>query len=276
MIERLNRISASLARHGVTTSGQRCEVGLVLGSGLGHLVDAIDDARAIDYAEIDGFPRSTAPLHAGRLVFGTLQGRRVVAMQGRFHLYEGWSARDIAAPVYALQRLGVAHLVVTNAAGGLNASFAPGDVMLIEDHINLMGCNPLTGAHDESLGPRFPDMSQAYWPAHRAALIEQAQALQIPLQRGIYAAVAGPSFETSAERRYLRVIGGDAVGMSTALEVITANHAGIKVLGLSAISNVATGAPDQQPDTIEDVIPQAARAGLQIARLMAAVLPHLR
>ena len=273
MIERLNRISESLTRHGVN---ERYEIGLILGSGLGQIVDGVEDARAIDYAEIEGFPRSTAPSHIGRLVLGRLAGRKVLVMQGRFHVYEGWSAQDIACPVYAMKRMGVKHLVVTNAAGGLNPNYQPGDVMLIEDHINLLGVNPLIGANDEGLGPRFPDMSKAYWPAHRELVRHKALDLNISLQRGIYAAVTGPSFETSAERRMLRMAGGDAIGMSTVIEVIAANHAGMRALGFSAIANVATGSALQQPDTQDDVIENAAKAGMQIGRLLAASLEHLR
>jgi len=273
MIERLNRISAALSRHDVD---ERYEIGLILGSGLGQMVDAVDGARHIDYADIDGFPRSTAPSHAGRLVVGRLAGRKAIVMQGRFHLYEGWSAQDIACPVYAMKRLGVKHLVVTNAAGGLNPNYRPGDVMLIDDHINFMGANPLIGINHESLGPRFPDMSKAYWPAHREAVMLQALNLDIQLRHGVYAAVTGPSFETSAERRMVRMSGGDAIGMSTVIEVIAANHAGMRALGFSAIANVATGSPEQQPDTLEDVIANAAVAGVQIGRLLDASLGALR
>ncbi len=272
MMERLDRIRASLQRHGV---GESLEVGLILGSGLGQMVDAIGDARRIPYAEIDGLPTSTAPGHAGQLVLGTLAGRKVVAMQGRFHLYEGWSAQDVVCPVYAMQRLGCRHLVVTNAAGALNPDFAPGEVMLIDDHINLLGTNPLTGPNDERLGLRFPDLSRAYWPALRELVAAQAARLGTPLQRGIYVATPGPSLETSAERRFMRLIGGDAVGMSTVLEVIAANHAGLHALGLSAICNVATGSKHQQPDTIEAVLAHAAQAGVHMARLLEACLPKL-
>lgn len=272
MIERLNRISAALTRHDVT---ERYEIGLILGSGLGQMVDAVESARHIDYADIDGFPRSTAPSHAGRLVLGRLAGRKVLVMQGRFHLYEGWSAKDIACPIYAMKRLGVKHLVVTNAAGGLNPNYEPGDVMLIDDHINFLGTNPLIGANDESLGPRFPDMSKAYWPAHRELVMSKALDLNIDLQHGIYAAVTGPSFETSAERRMLRMAGGDAIGMSTVIEVITANHVGMRALGFSAIANAATGSVHQQPDTLEDVVANAQRAGVQIGRLLEASLAEL-
>nr|WP_316641391.1 purine-nucleoside phosphorylase [uncultured Roseateles sp.] len=272
MMERLGRIEAALRRHGVS---ETFELGLILGSGLGQLVDAIADAQRIPYAEIDGFPTSTAPGHAGQLVLGRLAGRKVVAMQGRFHLYEGWGAQDVACPVYAMHRLGCRHLVVTNAAGALNPDFAPGQVMLIDDHINLLGVSPLTGPNDERLGLRFPDLSRAYWPAHRELVAAQADRQGIALQRGIYVATPGPSLETSAERRFMRGAGGDAVGMSTVLEVIAANHAGLQVLGLSAICNVATGSKHQQPDTIEEVLAHAAHAGVHIARLLEACLPDL-
>lgn len=273
MIERLNRIGASLAQHGVS---ERFEIGLILGSGLGQLVDAVEGARHIAYTDIDGFPHSTAPSHAGRLVLGRLAGRKVVVMQGRFHLYEGWSAKDIACPIYAMKRIGVKHLVVTNAAGGLNPNYQPGDVMLIDDHINMLGTNPLIGPNDESLGPRFPDMSRAYWPAHRELVMSKALQLDVQLRHGVYVAVPGPSFETSAERRMLRMFGGDAIGMSTVIEVIAANHAGLRAVGFSAIANAATGSVHQQPDTLDEVVAYAGRAGVQIARLLEASLGELR
>lgn len=249
-------------------AGEPIEVGLILGSGLGWLADRVDGATRVPYAEIAGLPVSTAPGHAGNLVIGRLFGRRVALMQGRLHLYEGWAPRDIALPVYLLDRLGAEMLVVTNAAGALDPAFSPGDVMLIEDHLNFTGMNPLTGPDEPALGPRFPDLSRAYDPAQRQAAIRAAAAAGIALRRGIYAAVAGPSLETSAERRFLRTAGGDAVGMSTVIEVIAAAHAGLPVLGFSAISNVATGGPDQATDTIEDVLAMAAIAGKGIAAIL--------
>jgi purine-nucleoside phosphorylase len=251
------------------------EIAVILGSGLGQLAEAVEDAAAIPYAEIPGFPVSTAPSHAGRLLSGRLFGRPAILMQGRVHLYEGWSAQDVALPVQLMRRLGAGTLIVTNAAGALNPDLPPGGPMLIEDHLNFTGANPLTGANDDGLGPRFPDMSRAYAPELRARALEAARDLAEPLPAGIYAGIAGPSLETSAERRWLRATGADAVGMSTVLEVIAANHCGMQVLGLSAITNPADGGPDQQPDTIEEVLENAAAAGAAIARLLERLVPAL-
>ncbi len=251
------------------------EIGMILGSGLGGLAAAVTDRAVIPYGEIAGLPVSTAPGHAGRLVMGTLRGRRVGLMEGRLHLYEGWSAQDVAMPVYLLKALGALRLVVTNAAGALNPDYAPGEVMLIEDHLNFTGFNPLTGPNDETLGLRFPDMSRAYDRDLAARLLAAAEGLRLGVRRGVYAGIAGPSLETSAERRWLRATGADAVGMSTVLEVIAARHAGLAVLGLSAITNSATGGPDQKPDTLEEVLENAARAGATMERLFARLLPGL-
>ena len=267
-----DRVVAARASIGARLGGP-AEVALILGSGLGHLADVVEGAAVVPYGEIAGFPVSTAPGHAGRLVTGRLHGRRVVLMQGRLHLYEGWAAQDIALAVHLLKALGARRLIVTNAAGALNPDFAPGEVMLIEDHLNFTGANPLTGPNDDRLGLRFPDLSLAYDPALRLAALEAAGAAGLRLCRGIYAGVAGPSLETSAERRFMRAAGADAVGMSTVLEVIAAAHAGMEVLGLSAITNAATGGPDQAPDTIEEVLAVAARAGETIAALLAVLLP---
>jgi purine-nucleoside phosphorylase len=196
-------------------------------------------------------------------------------MQGRLHLYEGFSAQDVALPVYVLQALGARHLIVTNAAGALSPDFAPGEVMLIEDHLNLTGTTPLCGANDDALGLRFPDLSRAYDPDLRARAVAAAAAAGLTLHRGIYAGVPGPQLETPAERRFLRATGADAVGMSTVLEVIAAVHAGLPTLGLCAITNAATGSPDQAPDTIEAVIATAAVAGETIAALLDRLIPTL-
>ena len=262
--ERLAKAHESIA----AWTGAPVELAVILGSGLGDLADAVEGARVFPYGEIAGMAVSTAPGHAGQLIIGQLFGRRVALMRGRVHLYEGWPARDIALPVYLMRALGARGLVVTNAAGGLNPEFRPGEVMLIEDHLNLTGANPLIGPDEPALGPRFPDMSRAYAPEARAVALRAAETAGIALRRGIYAGIAGPSLETSAERRWLRATGADAVGMSTVIEVIAANHAGMAVLGLSAITNAATGGPDQMPDTIEEVLAHAAVAGRDIARLL--------
>lgn len=247
--------------------------GLVLGSGLGELAGAVEAAVVIPFGETPGFPVVAALGHAGRLVVGRLYGRRVGLMQGRVHLYEGWSARDVALPVRLLASLGARDLVVTNAAGALDPGLAPGSVMLIEDHLNFTGANPLTGPDEPGLGSglRFPDMSRAYDSGLRAAALTVADCTGTELGRGIYAGISGPSLETSAERRWLRSTGADAVGMSTVLEVIAAVHLGMRVLGLSAITNAADGGPDQQPDTIEEVLAHAAAAGRRIAGLLEAL-----
>lgn len=266
-----DRVAAARAAIG-DRLGAPAEVALILGSGLGDLAEAVEDAAAVPYAEIEGFPVSTAPGHAGRLVAGRLHGRRVVMMQGRLHLYEGWAPQDIALAVHLLKALGARRLIVTNAAGALNPDFAPGKVMLIEDHLNFTGFNPLTGPNDDRLGLRFPDLSRAYDPGLRAAALAAAGAAGVKLQRGIYVGVAGPSLETSAERRFFRASGGDAVGMSTVIEVIAAAHAGLPVLGLSAITNSATGGAEQEPDTIEAVLAMAAVAGEAVAALLPRLL----
>lgn len=251
------------------------EIGMILGTGLGALADAVEAPVTVPYAEIEGMPDSTAPGHAGRLVVGQLRGRRVAIAQGRFHLYEGHSPRDVAMTVYLMRALGAFRLVVTNAAGALDPEYRPGDVMLIEDHLNFTGVNPLTGPDDPRLGLRFPDMSRAYDPELRERALAAAAAAGVKLACGIYAGVAGPSLETSAERRWLRASGADAVGMSTVLEVIAARHAGLAVLGLAAITNAAVGGPDQDADTIEAVLETAGIAGVSIAAVLDRLLPGL-
>ena len=247
------------------------EVLMILGTGLGGIVDQMDLDHALNYKDIPGFPVSTAPSHAGRLVFGQFGDQHVAIMQGRLHLYEGWSARDIAFPLRVANALGVRKLVVTNAAGSLNAAFDPGDVMMITDHMNFTGHNPLIGPHDDTFGLRFPDMSDAYDSVVQKHIRQAFDKNALPLREGIYAGITGPSLETSAERRFLRQSGGDAVGMSTVMEVIAAKQCGFQVAGLSAISNKADGGPDQQPDTIEEVLEIAALAGSKILK----VLPDL-
>ncbi|NGO55922.1 purine-nucleoside phosphorylase [Allomesorhizobium camelthorni] len=270
-LARLERAHASIRNR----AGPPCDLAITLGSGLGQLADAVTDATIIAYGEIDGLPVSTAPGHKGQLVIGTLFSRRVVMMQGRLHLYEGWTPRDIGLAVYLLQRLGAGVLVVTNASGGLNADFDAGDVMLIEDHLNFTGSSPLIGANDDEIGLRFPDQSRLYDPGLRQLAVDAAARAKTAIRHGIYCGVNGPELETSAERRFFRSAGGDAVGMSTVMEVIAANHAGMKVLGLSAVANAATGGPDQQPDTIESVFAAAAICGVKITAILKELLPAL-
>jgi purine-nucleoside phosphorylase len=226
-------------------SEQNPKVGLILGSGLGVLGDEIEQAVNIPYENIPHFPKSTVAGHKGQLVIGQLEGNTVIAMQGRFHYYEGYTMEQVTFPVRVMKEIGVEKLFVTNAAGGINESFDPGDLMIIEDHINMMGNNPLIGPNDEELGPRFPDMSQAYNRELIAHAEQCAKDLELSIQKGVYIGNTGPSYETGAEIRMLRTLGGDAVGMSTVPEVIVANHTGLKVLGISCISNMAAGILDQ-------------------------------
>jgi len=228
-------------------------IGLILGSGLGVLADEITNPVKIPYNEIPDFPVSTVEGHAGQLVFGLLNSVEVVAMQGRFHFYEGYSMDKVTFPVRVMKELGVEMLIVTNAAGGVNESFSAGDLMIITDHINNMGTNPLIGPNDSKLGARFPDMSEAYSKELRAMAKEIADRLNINVKEGVYFGNSGPVYETPAEIRMVRVLGGDAVGMSTVPEVIVASHSGMKVLGISCISNMAAGILDQ-PLTHDEVI----------------------
>ncbi|MFT8322314.1 MAG: purine-nucleoside phosphorylase [Bacillus sp. (in: firmicutes)] len=229
------------------------KIGLILGSGLGVLAEEIENAVKIPYSEIPEFPVSTVEGHAGQLVFGSIFGIDVVAMQGRFHFYEGYSFDKVTFPVRVMKELGVETLIVTNAAGGVNESYAPGNLMLISDHINNMGTNPLIGPNDANLGVRFPDLSEAYCKELRKTAKEVADKIGLAIQEGVYVGNTGPSYETPAEVKMLRIVGGDAVGMSTVPEVIVARHAGIKVLGISCISNMAAGILDQ-PLNHEEVI----------------------
>jgi purine-nucleoside phosphorylase len=244
------------------------DLAIILGSGLGSLAHEVDVDVSFPYAEIPGFPHTTIAGPAGKLIIGTLHGKKVVVMQGRFHYYEGHPMSLVIFTVRVMAALGAGTLIVTNAAGGLNPNFNAGEVMLITDHINTMGTNALIGPNEDELGPRFPDMTHVYDPELCALALEIAQKNAIPLQQGVYAAVSGPSFETPAERRYLRIIGGDAVGMSTVPDVTAAKHAGMRVLGLSAITNKATGEADQQPDSHEEVLANAKIAGEKLVRLV--------
>ncbi len=216
-------------------------VALILGSGLGEFLNALTRNTSLSYAEIPYFPRSTVVGHPGNLVFNRVRGLSFVAMQGRIHYYEGYPIEEVVFPLRVLVKLGVRKLIVTNAAGGVNAKFKPGDLMLITDHINLMATNPLLGQNLDTLGPRFPDMTEAYSKELRKLALAAAKEKKISLRQGIYAGLAGPSYETPAEIRMLSSLGADAVGMSTVPEVIAANHAGVKVLGISCITNMAAG-----------------------------------
>jgi len=249
-------------------------VALILGTGLGGLARQIEQPVIIDYADVPGFPPSTVESHAGRLLIGTLAGQTVAAMQGRFHRYEGYSLQEVTFPVRVLRALGAETLVVSNACGGMHPLWPPGDLMLIADHINLLGDNPLIGPNDDTLGPRFPDMSMPYDPDLRALARAVALERGIVLREGVYIAVAGPSLETRAEYRALRTLGADVVGMSTVPEVIVAIHGGMRVLGLSIITDQCL--PDAlEPASVEQIIAVAGRAEPALTALVTGVLERL-
>ncbi|GFP35278.1 purine-nucleoside phosphorylase [Candidatus Hakubella thermalkaliphila] len=250
-------------------------VALILGSGLGVVGEEIAEAATIPYSEIPEFPAATIVGHEGNLVLGTWKGCPVVAMQGRFHRYEGYSLKQVTFPVLVMHKLEAQILIVTNAAGGINRSFSAGDLMLITDHINLMGDNPLQGPNDESLGLRFPDMSQAYDPWLRSLAQEVASQQGLDLRQGIYAGVQGPTFETPAEIGMLRAMGADAVGMSTVPEVIVANYLGMRVLGLSCITNMAAGILPQ-PLSHEEVLETSSRVMPVFIKLISGILAKVQ
>ena len=255
----------------------RPEVGIILGTGLGGLVKEIRKEIVLDYDEIPHFPVSTVESHHGKLIFGTLGGKKVVAMQGRFHYYEGYTMQQVTFPVRVMSHkvgLGVKTLLISNAAGGMNPDFRKGDLMIISDHINLQGDNPLIGPNDNEMGPRFPDMSEPY-NHELIALVEQvAASFNISLQKGVFVAVQGPNLETRAEYRFLRGIGADAVGMSTVPENIVANHMGMKVLGMSIITDECF--PDTlKPVTVEEVIEVANKAEPKLTKIMKELVKRL-
>lgn len=249
-------------------------IGIILGTGLGGLAKEIQVETTLDYHNIPHFPISTVEFHAGKLFFGMLGGKSVIAMQGRFHYYEGYSMKQITYPVRVMKELGVKILLISNACGGMNPQYRAGDLMIMEDHINLLGDNPLIGGNDEELGPRFPDMSEPY----SRELIELAEKIAlekgIKLQKGVYVAVAGPNLETRAEYRFLRIIGADAVGMSTIPECIAANHAGLKVFGLSVVTDLCF--PDAlKPAKIEEIIETANKAEPKLTTIMKTMIERL-
>jgi purine-nucleoside phosphorylase len=250
------------------------KIGLILGSGLGELADQLENAAAVDYESIPHFPVSTVEGHAGKLVFGQLGGQPVVAMQGRFHYYEGYSMQDVTYPVRVMKELGVEVLIVTNACGGMNPSFRAGDLMIIRDHLNMTGDNPLIGSNEPSLGPRFPDMSRAYTPELAGLVKETAASLGIEVREGVYAGISGPAYMTAAELKMLRMLGGDAVGMSTVPEVIVASHAGLKVIGISCVTDMAIG-EELEPLTHEQVIDVANRTKPRFIALVKEIAARL-
>lgn len=252
----------------------RPKVGLVLGSGLGAFADSLAEATKIPYSEIPSFPQSTAIGHAGRLVIGNAGSVPVAAMQGRVHQYEGYSAQQVAFPIRVFARMGIHSVILTNAAGGINLGYSQGALVLIKDHINLQGTNPLVGPNDDRFGVRFPDMTHTYSQAYREIAREEAAKLGIILHEGIYAALLGPSYETPAEIDHLRRIGADLVGMSTVAEVITARHAGLKVLAISCVTNMAAGILDQ-PLSHAEVMETGERVRTTFEALLKAVLPRV-
>jgi purine-nucleoside phosphorylase len=267
-------LAESAAQFILGRASLRPTIGLVLGSGLGSFADSLTDPTRIPYAEIPAFPRSTAIGHAGQLVIGKSAAVPVAVMQGRVHLYEGYSAHEVALPMRVFARMGVRAVILTNAAGGINLSYQQGALVLIRDHINLQGTNPLMGPNDDRFGVRFPDMTHAYAKDYRAAAKEEAVKLGMTLHEGVYAALLGPSYETPAEINYLRTIGADLVGMSTAFEVIAARHVGIKVLAISCVTNMAAGIIDQ-PLSHQDVMETGERVKTSFEALLRAVLPRI-
>jgi purine-nucleoside phosphorylase len=252
----------------------RPRIGLVLGSGLGGFADSLTDAARIPFHEIPAFPRSTAIGHAGQMVVGNAGTVPVAVMQGRVHLYEGYSPQQVAFPMRVFGRMGIRSVILTNAAGGINLNYQQGALVLIRDHINLQGSNPLVGPNDDRFGVRFPDMTHAYAKDFRALAKEEAAKLGMNLHEGVYAALLGPSYETPAEINYLRIIGADLVGMSTAFEVIAARHLGIKVLAISCVTNMAAGILDQ-PLSHQEVMETGERVRSSFEALLRAVLPRM-
>lgn len=250
------------------------ELGLILGSGLGGLAEEITDPLYIPYEEIPNFPVSTVEGHVGRLVIGKLAGVPVLTMQGRFHYYEGYDMQTVTFPIRVMQSLGIKKLLVTNAAGGINLDYTAGAIMVITDHINLTGTNPLIGKNMEDYGPRFPDMTYSYSPKYVALAQKKAKELNIEVKTGVYVGLTGPSYETPAEIKFLRIIGGDAVGMSTVPEVIVARHGGMDVLGISCITNMAAGISGEALNH-EEVMETANRVRGDFRSLVLAIIPDM-
>ena len=252
----------------------RPRIGLVLGSGLGAFANELANAARIDYKTIPHFPRSTAIGHAGRMVIGKVGDVPVAAMQGRVHFYEGYTQSEVIFPMRVMARMGIRAALITNAAGVINREFKQGCLVVIKDHINLQGTNPLIGPNDERFGLRFPDMTQVYWKPYQEVALQEGKRLKVEMSQGIYAALTGPSYETPAEIRYLRAIGADLAGMSTVPEVIAAAHMGIRVLGISCVTNMAAGILDQ-PITTEEVLETGERVKADFTALVRAVIPRM-
>jgi purine-nucleoside phosphorylase len=283
MIAKNKRVAASpsafakaeqAAKYVIRRTPLRPCIAVVLGSGLGDFADALTQAASIPFGKIPHFPVSTAIGHAGRLVIGKIDGVPVAVMQGRVHFYEGYSLEQVIFPMRVLARLGIRAAILTNAAGGISPQYSQGCLVLLRDHINLQGGNPLVGPNDERFGVRFPDMTRVHWAPYRALAHAEAGNLGLQLFEGVYAALSGPSYETPAEIRCLRAIGADLVGMSTVPEVIAAAHMGIRVLGISCVTNMAAGILDQ-PITTEEVLETGQRVAKQFAALLRAVIPKI-
>ena len=270
MFEIIKEVALFLQGKGITSP----DTGIVLGTGLGKLVNEIEIEVALDYAEIPHFPVSTVESHHGKLIYGNLLGHKVLAMQGRFHIYEGYSLQQVTLPIRVMKLLGVKWLLLSNAAGAINKTYGKGDLMLLDDHINLLPANPLTGKNIDELGPRFPDMSCPYSPQLNRQMETVAKSLDITLHKGVYAVVAGPNLETRAEYRYLGMIGADVVGMSTVPEVIVANHMGLPCAAVSVVTDLCD--PDNLvPARLEDILETAAKAEIQLIRLFKNVIRNL-
>lgn len=270
----LYKSAESAAAFVLSQTSLRPQIGLVLGSGLGAFADELSDAVRIPYAQIPSFPRSTAIGHAGQLVIGKSGDIAVAVMQGRVHLYEGYSAIEVAFPMRVLGRMGVRAAILTNAAGGINPAYGEGGLVILSDHINLQGANPLLGPNNERFGPRFPDMTYIYTRRYREIALEEAHKLGIPPREGVYAALLGPSYETPAEIRYLRTVGADLVGMSTIPEAIAARHMGISLLAISCVTNMAAGILDK-PLSHNEVLETTQRVMGEFVALLRAVLPRI-
>jgi len=267
-------LADSAAKLILSRTALRPQIGLILGSGLGAFADSLADSSRVPYSDIPSFPQSTAIGHAGRLVIGKAGDVQVAAMQGRVHLYEGYSAQEVAFPVRVFGRMGIRAIIVTNAAGGINLGYSQGALVLISDHINLQGTNPLVGPNDDRFGVRFPDMTRAYSRPYREIARDEAAKLGITLHEGIYAGLLGPSYETPKEIEHLRRIGADLVGMSTVAEVVAARHMGIEVLAISCVTNMAAGILDQ-PLSHAEVMETGERVRTTFESLLRAVLPRI-
>ena len=266
--------SQRAAKYILSKSRLRPKIAIVLGSGLGAFADDLASPTRVAYEKIPGFPKPTVEGHAGQLVIGKVEEIPIAAMQGRVHFYEGYSVNEVVYPMRVLRQMGIQAAILTNAAGAINLSFTQGALVVIRDHLSLNGTNPLIGPNDDHFGPRFPDMSQAYCPKYREITIAEGTKLGIDVKEGVYASLTGPSFETPAEIRYLRTMGADMVGMSTVPEVIVARHMGIRVLGISCVTNMAAGIRDQ-PLSHAEVMETGARVRTQFVALLRNVIPRI-